>query len=90
MRPTHDNDSPITKQTNEHPRPFPSFTILSRLRLHQIEPMAVAAYIGQHPGSKLTVKQHLTGIQTMFDWLVVGQVVPMNPAASVRGPKHVI
>lgn len=26
----------------------------------------------------------------LFDYLVVGQVVPMNPAASVRGPKHVV
>ena len=26
----------------------------------------------------------------LFDWLVVGQVLPMNPAASVRGPKHVV
>jgi hypothetical protein len=27
----------------------------------------------------------------LFDWLVVGQVVPVNPAASsVRGPTHVV
>ena len=26
----------------------------------------------------------------LFDWLVVGQVVPTNPAAPVRGPKHVV
>ena len=26
----------------------------------------------------------------MFDWLVVGQIVPFNPASSVRGPKHVV
>jgi site-specific recombinase XerC len=26
----------------------------------------------------------------LFDWLVVGQVVPVNPASSVRGPKHVV
>ena len=25
-----------------------------------------------------------------FDWLVVGQILPMNPASSVRGPKYVI
>jgi len=24
----------------------------------------------------------------LFDWLIVGQIVPSNPAASVRGPKH--
>ena len=26
----------------------------------------------------------------LFDWLVTGQVVPTNPAAAVRGPKHVV
>jgi site-specific recombinase XerC len=26
----------------------------------------------------------------LFDWLVIGQVVPTNPAAAVRGPKHVV
>src|ERR1035441_10443176 len=26
----------------------------------------------------------------LFDWLVTGQVVPVNPAASVRGPSHVV
>src|SRR5260370_36006573 len=26
----------------------------------------------------------------LFDWLVTGQVVPMNPAAAVRGPMHVV
>ena len=26
----------------------------------------------------------------LFDWLVIGQVMPMNPASSVRGPKHVV
>ncbi|MCK6500221.1 MAG: tyrosine-type recombinase/integrase [Nitrospira sp.] len=36
------------------------------------------------------MKQHLAAIRMLFDWLVVGQVVPFNPAASVRGPKHVV
>jgi hypothetical protein len=26
----------------------------------------------------------------LFDWLITGQVVPDNPAAAVRGPKHVM
>jgi integrase len=26
----------------------------------------------------------------LFDWLVVGQVIPVNPASSVQGPKHVV
>ena len=24
----------------------------------------------------------------LFDWLVVGQIVPTNPTSAVRGPKH--
>lgn len=35
-----------------------------------------------------SVKQHLAAIRMLFDWLVVGQVVAVNPARSVRGPKH--
>ena len=26
----------------------------------------------------------------LFDWLILGQVVEINPAAAVRGPKHVV
>ena len=58
--------------------------------LHQIAPVTVAAYIEQHPCSKPTVKQHLAAIRMLFDWLVTGQVVPSNPASSVRGPKYVV
>lgn len=58
--------------------------------LDQIEPMVVAAYIEQHPGSKPTIKQHLAAIRMLFDWLVTGQILPHNPATSVRGPKHVV
>jgi len=37
-----------------------------------------------------TVKQHLAAIRMLFDFLVTGQIIPMNPAASVRGPKYVV
>src|SRR6185312_2207163 len=36
------------------------------------------------------VKQQLAAVRMLFDWLVIGQVVPMNPAAAVRGPKQVV
>jgi site-specific recombinase XerD len=61
-----------------------------RLSLDDIEPVTVAAYIETHPGSDPTKKQHLAAIRMLFDWLVIGQVLPANPAASVRGPKHVV
>ena len=57
-------------------------------QLDQIDPITVAAYIEQHPGSKPSVKQHLAAIRMLFDYLVTGQVIPFNPAASVRGPKY--
>ena len=50
----------------------------------------MAAYIRTHPGSAPTVKQHLAAIRMLDDWLVVSQVLPVNPAAAVRGPKHVV
>ena len=61
-----------------------------RLSLKTIDPMAVAAYIESHPGADPTKKQHLAAIKMLFDWLVIGQVISVNPAASVRGPKHVV
>ena len=59
-------------------------------RLDDIDPITVAAYIEQHAGSKPSVKQHLAAIRMLFDYLVTGQVIPFNPAASVRGPKYSI
>lgn len=60
------------------------------LDLARLGPVHVAAYVEElGPGySAPTVKQHLAAIRMLFDWLVVGQVVPHNPAAPVRGPKH--
>ena len=55
-----------------------------------VSPLHVAAYIRTHPGSAPTVKQHLAAIRMLGDWLVVSQVIPVNPAAAVRGPKHVV
>lgn len=60
------------------------------LELVDIEPIHVAAYIERHPGAPPTVKQHLAAVRMLFDWLVTGRVLAMNPAASVRGPKHVV
>jgi integrase/recombinase XerD len=40
--------------------------------------------------SKPSVKQHLAALRMLFDWLVVGHVIDVNPAHAVRGPKHVI
>ena len=71
--------------------------------LADIEPFHVAAYlkalkvsdagdraIKQRDAAKPTVKQHLAAIRMLFDWLVVGQVLAINPAHPARGPKHVV
>ena len=60
------------------------------LALEAVSPLHVAAYIRTHPGSAPTVKQHLAAIRMLGDWLVVSQVLAVNPAAAVRGPKHVV
>jgi site-specific recombinase XerD len=60
--------------------------------LEQLRPVIISIYIEELMArrSAPSVKQHLAAIRMLFDWLVIGQVVPMNPAASVRGPKHVV
>ena len=60
------------------------------LSLRALAPLHVAAYIRTHRGSVPTVKQHLAAIRVLCDWLVVSQILPANPAAAVRGPKHVV
>lgn len=60
--------------------------------LDEIQPIVIAGYV-EDLGTAYeapTVKQHLAAIRMLFDWLVVGQIVPTNPASSVRGPKHVV
>lgn len=59
--------------------------------LRQVEPMHIAAYLKVLEKEELsapTIKQHLAAIRILFDWLVVSQVIPLNPAHAVRGPKH--
>ena len=58
--------------------------------LRDIEPVHVAAYIEtlQVRLAAPSVKLHLAAIRMLFDWLVVGQVIAVNPASAVRGPKH--
>ena len=60
------------------------------LSLNAIEPIHVATYIESLQGrlAATSIKQHLAAIRMLFDWLVVGQVIPTNPASSVRGPKY--
>ena len=65
-------------------------TLNSVLVAGYIEQLARPAKDGGRGYSKPSVKQHLAAIRMMFDYIVTGGVVPMNPAASVRGPKYSI
>lgn len=58
--------------------------------LSAIEPLHVAAYIEQRGRevTKPSVKQELAAMRMLFDWLVVNQIVRLNPAAAVRGPRY--
>jgi site-specific recombinase XerD len=63
-----------------------------KLRLEDLNPPLVAAYVEQLMKELATpsVKQHLAAIRMLCDFLVVGHGLAFNPAASVRGPKHVV
>jgi integrase/recombinase XerD len=62
------------------------------MELHTITPVAISAYVEELTvrRSAPTVKQHLAAIRMLFDWLVTGHIVAVNPAWSVRGPRHVV
>ena len=58
--------------------------------LTEVQPLHVATWIEIQAQelSAPTVKQRLAALRHLFDWMVTGQVIPTNPAASVRGPRH--
>ena len=56
--------------------------------VRQVQPVHVAAYIEGLQIAAPSVKQRLAALRMLFDWLVIGQVMPTNPASSVRGPRH--
>jgi integrase/recombinase XerC len=57
-----------------------------------VAPLHVATWIEMQARALAapTVKQQLAALRHLFDWLVIGQIVPVNPAASVRGPPHIV
>lgn len=60
--------------------------------LDQVKPTHVASWIELRgrDASAPTVKQKLAAIRHLFDWLATGHIVQVNPAAAVRGPRHVV
>ncbi|MGN8134626.1 tyrosine-type recombinase/integrase [Paraburkholderia sp. 22099] len=60
------------------------------MSITDVQPLHVATWIELQTQalSAPTVRQRLAAIRHLFDWLVTSQIVPHNPAASVRGPSH--
>jgi integrase/recombinase XerD len=60
--------------------------------LQQVQPIHISAYLKalQEKLSAPTVKQHLAALRMLFDWLVIGHVLEVNPAHAVRGPPYVV
>jgi site-specific recombinase XerD len=61
-------------------------------QLVAIESVHVATYIEQlqRAPSAPTAKLRLAALRRLFDWMVIGQIMPTNPAAAVRGPRHIV
>jgi site-specific recombinase XerD len=57
------------------------------LQLHTIRPLHVSAYIESMSLTAPSVKQHLAALRGLFNWLVIKQAVPDNPALFVKGPR---
>jgi site-specific recombinase XerC len=55
-----------------------------------VQPLHVATWIEQQTRRRAapTAKLRLAALRHLFDWLVMGLVMPVNPASSVRGPPH--
>jgi site-specific recombinase XerD len=61
-------------------------------QLSAIVSVHVATYIEQLQlaRSAPTAKLRLAALIHLFDWMVIGQIMPTNPAAAVRGPRHIV
>jgi len=61
-------------------------------QLTAVQPVHVAAFVKELQGqfAPPTVKQHLAALRMLFDWLVTGHIIDVNPAHAVRGPKYVV
>jgi integrase/recombinase XerD len=73
-------------------RQFSDWCQVHHVSFGELNPVIVAVYVEDlgKRAARPTVKQHLAALRVLFDFLVIGQVLPLNPAASVRGPKHVV
>ena len=61
-------------------------------QLADVQAFHIAAFVKelQVEFTAPTVKQHLAALRMLFDWLVTGHILDVNPAHAVRGPKYVV
>jgi site-specific recombinase XerD len=74
-------------------RRFVEWCAIERIgRLADVRPFHVAAFVRdlETRVSPPTVKQHLAALRRLFDWLVIGHILDVNPAHAVRGPNYVV
>ena len=78
----------VVTQTRSKPvRQFASIDTLLRFRL----PWRLCVFaISPRKFSRARLRRRNTAIRMLFDGLVTGQIVPFNPAASVRSPTYLI
>ena len=69
-------------------RSFLAWCKARSLVLTRIAPRDVGTYLDEHNGAHATKKQHLAALRHFFDQLVIRHAILLNPAASVRGPRH--
>jgi integrase/recombinase XerD len=88
---SHIRNSNTRRTYQEAVRQFAAFCAEYAIAdLAQVEPIHVAAFVEMQlkTQSKPTVKVRLAALRMLFDWMVVGQIIPANPAHAVRGPRH--
>lgn len=71
---------------------FSTWCINKGIGLAQVNSILIALYVEELGtfAAAPTVKQHLAAIRMVFDYLAAVQMVKVNPAAPVRGPKHIV
>jgi site-specific recombinase XerD len=69
---------------------FSQWCTLHKLELTQLNPVVIAGYIEEllQELGVTSVKQHLSAIRMLFDYLVTGHIVEFNPAQAVQAPRY--
>src|SRR4051794_9177246 len=82
-------ESPHTYRAYRHAvDQFLAWCAARDVALTAISPALLGGYLRELSGSKPTKKLHLSALRRFFDQLVLRHVLVLNPAASVRAPKH--